>query len=205
MGFTSILHFKSGNYESANTLSKCESKATLPYFKIVIFSFYLVFTLNLLILCYYNCINVLLKSFKIGKEHTWRKKWHFLKLFLVTLYQVLVKGKKQQHCTKTAFVTASAAAFGGGAAVRRDDVVDILVATDKVVRCLPSYPIWWRRRPWRSAQPNRSSSTTTTYFYYFILLCVLLSCAVPAVWPLHARRPSKEKRARAATTSKTSE
>ena len=124
--------------------------------------------------------------FKIGKEHTWRKKWHFLKLFLVTLYQVLVKGKKQQHCTKTAFVTASAAAFGGGAAVRRDDVVDILVATDKVVR-LPSYPIWWRRRPWRSAQPNRS--TTTTYFY-FTVVCATIAAA-------SSRPPARRKNGRA--------
>ena len=31
MGFTSISHFKNVNFESANTLSKCESKATLPY------------------------------------------------------------------------------------------------------------------------------------------------------------------------------
>ena len=30
MGFTSISHVKSSNFESANTLSKCESKATLP-------------------------------------------------------------------------------------------------------------------------------------------------------------------------------
>ena len=30
-GFTSILHFKSVNFESANTLSKCEIKATLPW------------------------------------------------------------------------------------------------------------------------------------------------------------------------------
>ena len=30
MGFTSISHFRSANFESTNTLSKYESKATLP-------------------------------------------------------------------------------------------------------------------------------------------------------------------------------
>ena len=34
MGFTSFLHFKSANFESANTLSMCECKATLPLFSI---------------------------------------------------------------------------------------------------------------------------------------------------------------------------